>query len=130
MPPAPSPNPNVKSKVWGPHAWKFIHAVTLGYPEVPTPRTKQKYADFFNAMADVLPCRACRTHFSRLVRTSKCRLTRRILRDRNSLVRWGVRVHNAVNQRKKKPAIPYGKAVKLYDHWIVKPRAVRPSAAQ
>ena len=26
--------------VWGPHGWKFIHYVTLGYPDKPTKEDK------------------------------------------------------------------------------------------
>ena len=28
---------------WGPHGWKFIHYVSLGYPENPTEEDKHKY---------------------------------------------------------------------------------------
>ena len=33
--------------VWGPHGWKFIHYITLGYPEYPTQMQKDKYKAFF-----------------------------------------------------------------------------------
>jgi hypothetical protein len=36
--------------VWGPHGWKFIHYITLGYPTNPTQEDKTKYANFFNAL--------------------------------------------------------------------------------
>ena len=28
---------------WGPHGWKFIHYVTLGYPNNPSDDIKEKY---------------------------------------------------------------------------------------
>ena len=34
-------------KVWGPHGWKFIHYVTLGYPEKPNNAQKERYKAFF-----------------------------------------------------------------------------------
>ena len=28
-------------KIWGPHAWIFLHSITLNYPENPTPELKK-----------------------------------------------------------------------------------------
>ena len=35
------------AKVWGPHAWKFLHTITLNYPENPTDQNKADYKHFF-----------------------------------------------------------------------------------
>ena len=40
--------------VWGPHGWKFIHYITLGYPENPTQMQKDKYKAFFLLLKDSL----------------------------------------------------------------------------
>ena len=29
---------SLKPKIWGPHGWKFLHYVSLGYPEKPSAR--------------------------------------------------------------------------------------------
>ena len=33
---------NMGPDIWGPHGWKFLHFVTLGYPEKPTENEKKK----------------------------------------------------------------------------------------
>ena len=48
---------------WGPHAWKFLHYVSLGYSSNPTREEKEKYKSFFLLLQDVLPCSICREHF-------------------------------------------------------------------
>jgi hypothetical protein len=44
---------------WGPHAWKFLHYVSLGYSDRPTKEDKEKYKSFFLLLQDVLPCSIC-----------------------------------------------------------------------
>ena len=45
--------------IWGPHAWFFLHSITLAYPENPTIIDKENMRTFFNAFYKVLPCNTC-----------------------------------------------------------------------
>ena len=47
----------------GIHGWKFIHFVTLGYPEYPDKEDKQNYLNFFNSLKNVIPCSICGNNF-------------------------------------------------------------------
>ena len=38
---------SIKPNIWGPHGWKFLHYVSLGYPENPTPEDKINYKNFY-----------------------------------------------------------------------------------
>ena len=51
--------------IWGPHGWKFIHYVSLGYPENPTINDKNFYKNFYYSLQDVLPCEKCRINYKK-----------------------------------------------------------------
>ena len=48
---------------WGVHGWKFIHYITMGYPNVPSEEDKLKYYNFFHSLKYVIPCSICGAHF-------------------------------------------------------------------
>jgi len=99
--------------VWGPHGWKFIHYVTLGYPENPTPYQKERYKTFLLLLQDVLPCSLCANHYKENL--EKRPLTNDILNSRHKLIKWGIDIHNDVNEMNNKPIINYVDAIKLID---------------
>ena len=81
--------------VWGPHGWKFIHFVTLGYPNNPSNEQKKTYKYFFESLKTVLPCSICANHYKEHLK--KYPLSDQVLNDKRSLIEWGINVHNAVN---------------------------------
>lgn len=86
--------------VWGPHGWKFIHYVTLGYPVEPTPEIKKKYFNFFQTLQYVIPCSICGNHY--IGHLKNFPLTDEILSDKQSFINWGITMHNLVNLSNKK----------------------------
>ena len=99
--------------VWGPHGWKFIHYVTLGYPENPTPAQKEKYKAFLVLLKDVLPCSLCANHYGENLQ--KQPLTDEVMDSRENLIKWGIDIHNVVNKMKNKPIIKYIDARRFID---------------
>jgi hypothetical protein len=86
--------------VWGPHGWKFIHYITLGYPVIPTEEDKKNYYDFFHALRYVIPCSICGNHYKEnLVKTP---LDDDALSTRMKLIEWGIKMHNHVNKLNRK----------------------------
>lgn len=100
--------------VWGPHGWKFIHYVTLGYPNNPTPEIKNKYKAFFELLSITLPCSICGAHYSEHIQ--KIPLTEEILNDREKLIKWAIDLHNEVNAMKNKPIVEYKRARRMIDN--------------
>lgn len=98
---------------WGPHGWKFLHYVSLGYPTNPTQQQKEKYKAFFILLKDTLPCSVCRVHFAE--NYDKLPLTDDILSDREKLIKWVIDIHNIVNKMKNKPIVKYEDARKMID---------------
>ena len=99
--------------IWGPHAWKFLHYVSLGYPSTPTNEQKHKYKQFFELLKTVLPCSICANHYAENYK--KLPLTDEILSDREKLIKWVIDIHNIVNESKQKPIIRYVDARRMID---------------
>ena len=55
-------------EIWGPHAWIFLHSVTLAYPENPTNIDKKNFELFFNSMQPIIPCQKCSNHYKNTYR--------------------------------------------------------------
>ncbi len=96
--------------VWGPHGWKFIHYITLGYPNNPSSYDKEKYYNFFMSLAEVIPCKICGSHFKENLK--KTPLDDDALKDKESLMIWGINMHNHVNAKNGKKIFPVKEAIK------------------
>jgi hypothetical protein len=103
----------ITPEIWGPHGWKFIHYVTIGYPENPTHAQKEKYKAFLVLLKDVLPCSLCANHYGENLQ--KLPLTDEIMSSKEDLIKWGIDMHNIVNESKNKPIIKYIDARRLID---------------
>jgi hypothetical protein len=97
--------------VWGPHGWKFIHYVTLAYPNNPTKEEKENYKEFFHAIGNVLPCSICSNHYKENI--SMMPLTDDILSSKDKVINWAIDMHNRVNASRKKKIYTYHEARKL-----------------
>ena len=82
--------------VWGPHGWKFIHYITLGYPNNPTPLDKSQYYNFFESLKNVIPCSICGSHFKEHLKAHP--LTDEVLSNKKKLIECGINMHNLVNE--------------------------------
>ena len=49
--------------IWGPHGWRFLHYITLGYPNNPSQEDKNTYRNFINSFKEIIPCGLCKNHF-------------------------------------------------------------------
>ena len=97
--------------VWGPHGWKFIHFISLGYPRQPSDDDKNNYKNFFNMIPNILPCTICSNHFKENL--IKYPLTDDIMNDRIKLLNWSIDMHNEVNLINDKPIIDYEQGLNL-----------------
>ena len=100
--------------VFGPHIWKTMHYVSLGYPKNPTQEQKEKYRAFYMSFIDVLPCSLCAVHYKE--NYEKYPLTDMILSNREYLINWVIDIHNTVNEMKNKKVYSYEEARKLIEN--------------
>ena len=103
---------NIDPSLWGPSSWKFLHYITVGYPEKPSDEIKKNTYNFFMALKYLLPCERCRYDYANHL--NKYPLLDDILSSRTKLINWLINIHNEVNMSTNKPIIGYDKAVELY----------------
>ena len=89
--------------LWGPAAWKTIHAITLSYPLDPTMQEKIYYRDFLYGLQYVLPCAKCGINMGHNLQMLP--LTDDVMSTRDNLVNWAVDLHNMVNLELGKPVL-------------------------
>jgi len=107
----------MKPEIWGPHAWIFLHSITLEYPDYPTYEDKQNMTTFINSLKHVLPCHKCRINFNEHL--NKYPLTDNILNSKPNLIKWLIDIHNSVNKITNKKELSHEEALtqllKLYE---------------
>lgn len=104
--------------VWGPHGWKFIHYVTLGYPNNPSNIDKQNYSNFFETLKNVIPCSICGSHFKEHMKAFP--LTDNILSNRKKFIEWGINMHNLVNEINSKRIFTFEEGFKEIENSVEK----------
>ena len=96
--------------VWGPHGWKFIHYITLGYPYNPTESEKLEYKKFFSLLGSVIPCSICGNNYIEHLKIKP--LTDNVLSNKQKFIEWGIDMHNLVNMENNKQIITYEDGMK------------------
>lgn len=89
--------------VWGPHGWFFLESICLSYPDSPSNEEKRHIKDFFYSLQHVLPCPACREHYSQHLNAHP--LTDNVVSSRANLVPWILAIHNRVRHSNGQPPI-------------------------
>ena len=102
---------SIKPSIWGPHGWKFLHYVSMGYPTNPSYEDKSNYKNFYHSLQYVLPCEKCAMNYKQNLR--KLPIDNN-LESRDSLVKWVIDIHNLVNDELGKDKVDYEKALSLY----------------
>jgi len=99
----------MKNSQWGPSAWLFLHSVSFQYPENPTVQDKNNYKIFFESLQNILPCPNCREHYQKNIQENPMNLE-----SRESLIKWVIDLHNAVNKKNSKKEYSYDEVKDLY----------------
>ena len=97
-------------RVWGKNGWAFLHAISFTYSMTPTATEKQRYQAFFDALQHVLPCPLCRAHYAAQFK----RRPSTTFASRETLSRWLVDIHNAVNRTRGQTEYTYEEALALH----------------
>lgn len=101
----------MKTSIWGPSAWRFLHAITFAFPDNPSESEKEAAVALFESLRHLIPCGECCGHYcSELARDP----VQPHVYSRSSLSKWLVALHNKVNARLGKPAYAYEDAAREY----------------
>lgn len=96
-------------QVWGPKAWDFLHSVSFGYPQNPSPAQQKAAYDFYMNLPFMLPCTACGDHCEKNLKNNPPQV-----QNRASLIKWCVDFHNQVNAQLGKPQYTYADIYKRF----------------
>ena len=91
--------------IWGPHGWRFLHYITLGYPNNPSQEDKDTYRNFINSFKEIIPCGLCKNHFKQNL--LKHPLTDEVMSGTLNLINWSIDMHNEVNKSNSKKTLTY-----------------------
>ena len=95
--------------IWGPHLWKSIHMIALGYPSNPTDQQKKYYKSFFEILYHVIPCSLCSDNYKKNLLDLP--LSDDVLKNNKSLTFWTIDLHNIVNRETGKKEYSYNEAI-------------------
>ena len=98
--------------IWGPHAWFFLHSITLVYPDNPSEQEKINFFNFFKTLGNILPCMVCRENYKNHFIKHPLR---KQLKNKKDLQQWLVTIHNEVNKIHKKKKFTHKEFKELYD---------------
>jgi hypothetical protein len=101
----------IEPSVWGPYLWRSIHFIALGYPNSPSSQDAEAYKAFFQRLESVIPCQTCALNYERHLREYP---VDPYLGSTESLFRWTVILHNAVNRETGKPEMSFDEAWAMY----------------
>jgi hypothetical protein len=83
--------------VWGPHLWRALHLIALGYPQRPTVHDRAAYRAFFEQLDRVIPCGTCAANYRRHLVELPLEPSALQGGPGDTLFAWTVRLHNLVN---------------------------------
>lgn len=92
-------NNGMMTSIWGKNGWIFLHSITFGYSLEPTQDQKNNYRQFFESLADVLPCKYCRNSYKQFITTGDTKITDDVFKNRDSLTEWLYNIHEKVNNK-------------------------------
>lgn len=92
---------------WGRQMWHSMHMVALSFPDNPTQEQQEKFRNFYESIANVLPCPTCAANYGKKLKEYPIQLD-----SRDSLFRWTVDIHNMVNKKNGKRELSYDEAIK------------------
>ena len=92
----------MKTEVWGKHAWEFLHACSIEYPDDPSPEDQIAAKALYRSLVRMLPCNDCCQHYAEEMKNDP---VENALGSKTQLVAWVLRLHNRVNQRLGKPPL-------------------------
>ena len=104
------------TSVWGPPLWHVLHTISFNYPVEPTKKQMEDYYNFYANLKNILPCRYCRENLANNLK--KIPLTKKVMKNRDSLSRWVYNLHETVNTMLgKKSNLTYEMVRDRYEHF-------------
>ena len=104
---------NLNPEIWGPHAWFFIESIVIALPENISIELQNELKHFFISISLLLPCEACRFHFSESIK--KTDIMNINFSTKTKVLEWLNKIHNNVRKRTKNASISTQDTIKYYN---------------
>jgi hypothetical protein len=110
------------TRFWGPSGWKLLHLITFDYKF--SPENAIKYAQFFESLPYILPCKFCRASLTDYYRKYPF-LVNDKLDNKLDLKKWMYNIHNCVNDKLRKqglnptPDPKFSDVKEFYEKWLL-----------
>jgi len=107
------------TRFWGPSGWKLLHLISFDYQEN---KQERIYAQFFETLPYILPCKFCRASLTDYYRQHPFQENGKLIPDLD-LAKWMYQIHNCVNDKLRKqglnpsPNPPFSKVKEFYESW-------------
>jgi len=108
------------TRFWGPSGWKLLHLITFDYTYTPT--NAITYAQFFESIPYILPCKFCRSsltdYYKKYPYTTYVNINPNL-----NLKKWMYNIHNCVNDKLREQGLnpnqnpKYKDIKKVYEEW-------------
>jgi hypothetical protein len=106
----------MKTSIWGPAMWHFLHTMSFNYPVEPTTLQKHQYMNFVLSLKYVLPCGKCRKNLRNNFKKLPLDLNAMVSRDTFSLYIY--KLHEVVNKMlNKKSGLTYEDVRDRYENF-------------
>lgn len=106
----------MKTSIWGPPMWHFLHTMSFNYPVEPTTNQKHQYRDFVLSLRNVLPCGKCRKNLKKNFK--KLPLTMAAMTSRDTFSLYIYKLHELINTMLgKKSGLSYDDVRELYENF-------------
>lgn len=102
----------MQPSLWGPHLWKSIHYIAMGYPNEADNMVRASYKEFYLNLWKVVPCLKCSVNYRRHL--EELPPIDGFLGSRDDLFKWTVALHNIVNVELGKPQMDVETAKSIY----------------
>lgn len=95
---------SMKTKVWGPTAWFFLHSMTLAYPKEIDENNKyhqevkNSMYNFLKHLGNVLPCPICGDSYNKYIQEEELQIKNH-LGSRKDLFTFIYKIHEKVNDK-------------------------------
>ena len=97
--------------VWAEKLWTSYHCIAWTYPQFPSLADKCNYKIFYENAARLIPCKQCLADYQQLISSNQLDDH---LNSHAHLFQFTVNVHNAINERRDKPALTLEDAIDRY----------------
>jgi len=121
-------NISMRTKIWGPTAWFFLHSSAMAYPKKIDINNKEhlkiknSMKEFLYNLGNILPCPICGYSYNIYIKEDKYNIDSALI-GRNELFYWTYIIHERVNDKLGVPMCDrptYMDVVKKYYSFIAK----------